>query len=180
MREIVLKRRLAEIMLILFIAAIAPLVSFAVEDHPESLPDISALDEKGNPVRFADLRGKIVVMNLWASWCEPCKKELPEINKLAEKYKDAVLFLAVNIDESRAPADRFLKGINPVHFRSVFDAKQAVPAAMKSNVMPVSYVIDERGKIFYMNKGYRSGDEKKLDQAIKALIESRFPVAASK
>jgi thiol-disulfide isomerase/thioredoxin len=146
------------------ITALSVLVFFALATPQlwaawvnETAPDFTLPDMNGNQVSFDTLKGKVVFINFWASWCHPCKKEFPELNKLAEKYKgEQFVVLAVNIDKRRKNADEFLERFRPVSQNMVilFDPESSVVASYAARAMPSSFLIDKTGVIRYVHLGF--------------------------
>jgi cytochrome c biogenesis protein CcmG/thiol:disulfide interchange protein DsbE len=105
-----------------------------------------ALD--GAALDLAALRGRVVLVDFWASWCEPCRRELPELEALHKQYNAAGLtVIGVNIDEERAVVDAFLRDQVPVSFPIVHDPKQALADRWAPPKMPTLYLVDRDGNI---------------------------------
>lgn len=137
--------------------------------------DLTLRDKNGKTVTLKSLRGKVVVLDFWASWCGPCKKELPALDKLARTYKDEgarVVVVAVNIDKERAKADRFLKTAGISALTSLYDPSGASAGTYDLPTMPTSFVIDGKGIIRHVHAGFTSGDEKSLQREVDALLRT--------
>ena len=132
---------------------------------------VAVKDGRGKRVRLKQYRGKVVVVTFGASWCKPCKKELPAWEKLAGKYKSkGVVFLAVNIDKSAAKGKAFMKKAGLKHMRAVYGSDGATVESYSPPTMPSTYVIDKRGIVRDVHAGYRSGDDKKLAKVLDKLL----------
>lgn len=124
---------------------------------PKAAPALKAQDADGRMVELAALKGKVVLVDFWASWCVPCKTSFPAIDSLFKEYQPRGLeVLAVNVDERRGDADRFL-GEHPHHLTVLFDPKGASPSAFGVKGMPSSFLVDKAGAIRFVHMGY-SGD----------------------
>jgi peroxiredoxin len=137
----------------------------------ERATDFTLRDLAGKPVRLSELRGQIVLLDFWASWCAPCKKELPALEALQKKYKASgknVVILTVNIDKDRANAEKFLQSAKVTQIRVLLDKEGAVAGQYDLPTMPTSFVIDSKGIVRYIHAGFRPGDEKKVASAIDA------------
>ena len=110
-------------------------------------PEFTLKDLKGHPVSLADYRGKVVLLNFWATWCEPCKKEMPEMQAAYEKFKDrGFVVLSVNFGEDSDPAGAFAHhGL--LTFPILLDPKVSVAARYGVVSLPVSFFIDSEGII---------------------------------
>jgi len=112
------------------------------------LPDFTVYDNAGGAVRLSDFRGMPVVLNFWASWCGPCKSEMPDFNEAAEKYSGEVAFLMVNLtDGYQETVDTAYAFINeqgytfPVFYDTEMEASQAYGVTS----VPMTYFIDAEG-----------------------------------
>lgn len=120
---------------------------------------------------LAKLRGKVVYLDFWASWCVPCRKSFPWMNEMMETYKNQGLeVVAVNLDKERKLADEFLKKVE-AHFTVAFDQKGDSAKAYKLRGMPSSYLIGRDGKLYASHIGFREKDKPKMEQAIQQLLK---------
>jgi thiol-disulfide isomerase/thioredoxin len=143
-----------------------------MEEQPTGLlqagtvaPDWTLLDSKGNKVTLSSLKGKVIVLDFWATWCAPCKQVMPTIQKLHEKYKSkGVLVYGVNTWE-RADAAKFMKD-NKYSYGLLLKGDDV---ALKYRVegIPTLYVINKAGKIVFSESGATPNFEKNLENAIK-------------
>ena len=116
------------------------------------------------------LKGRVVYIDFWASWCGPCRKSLPEFNKLYKQYKNkGFSILAINLDDDKAAARKFLKQF-PVDYTVLTDAKNLSPKGFKVQVMPTGFLLDRKGIIRHVHKGFRNGDEQKLKHEVLKLL----------
>lgn len=114
--------------------------------------------------------GKVVVVDFWASWCGPCKEELPVLEDLYRRYRAHGLeIVAVNQDQDRDKALKFLRRA-PVSFTVLHDAKSEVAAAYAPTKMPSSYVIDKNGVVRFVHAGFKASDAQTLEREIKSLL----------
>jgi len=136
----------------------------------EAPPPIEVPDQAGKQVDLHELEGKVVLVDFWASWCGPCKQEMPVLEEFYKRYaKQGLVIVGVNIDRSTKKMANFLKGV-PVSFRIVHDRKLAVAAKYEPATMPTSYFIARDGKVRYVHEGFRKQDVGQLEQRIKALL----------
>ena len=124
-----------------------------LEPSPRSgaAPDFEAQDLQGNTVRLSDFKGKFVVLNFWATWCEPCIGEWPQFDRLADRLvdRDDVVVLAVSIDKSPAEIVPFLERMSlaSTRVKVLWDPTQKAHNAYGSEKIPDTYFVDRRGDV---------------------------------
>jgi cytochrome c biogenesis protein CcmG, thiol:disulfide interchange protein DsbE len=124
-------------------------------------------------VSLAALKGKVVYVDFWASWCGPCKQSFPAMNELQSKYRaQGFEIVAVNLDAKRADADKFLAEV-PAQFTVAFDAKGDSARRFEVKGMPSSYLIGRDGKVIAAHKGFKDEDRKELDARIAQALGAR-------
>ena len=139
----------------------------------ETAPALALTTAAGDTVDLARLRGRVVYVDFWASWCTPCKRSFPWMNELDARYRDSGLtIVAVNVDKRRDDALRFLRDV-PARFTVVFDAEGRTPAAFDVKGMPSSYLIDREGRVAAVEEGFHEERAKAIEQRIRALLERR-------
>jgi thiol-disulfide isomerase/thioredoxin len=137
---------------------------------PKAAPDVSLQTAAGETVQLATYRGKVVLIDFWASWCAPCKTSFPAIDALFREYQPRGLeVLAVNLDERRRDADAFL-GAHPHRLMVLFDPKAAAPVAFGVKGMPTSFLIDREGTIRFTHMGYSGNVDQSYRHEIVQLI----------
>lgn len=136
----------------------------------EKSPDFTLKSKDGGNMRLSEQRGNIVLVNFWASWCGPCREELPAFEELYQEYQDlGVEILAVNVDDDPEKANVLLDDIE-VSFPVLFDTSGDVSQLYDVNAMPTTVMVDRDGNVRLLHPGYRKGDEKKYEKAIKMLM----------
>ena len=124
----------------------------------DTLPDLASFKLEG---KLPDaLKGKIIVVDFWASWCAPCAKSFPVLDALQKKYADRVIVLAVNVDEKKSKMDAFLEK-HAVSFTVVRDAEQKLVAAVEPATMPTSFILDATGTVRFLHNGFHGEDTRK-------------------
>ena len=153
-------------------AARAPTGAAALVGQPA--PDFS-LDGLGNrkALQLGSLKGRVVLVDFWASWCAPCKRTLPELARLRARHP-GVIILAVSIDEERAKAERFLTGQDS-SLVALHDSKQKVAEAYDLKGMPAAVLIDKRGLLRYRHDGYLEKDLPALEKEVEGLMGENGP-----
>ncbi|MFN3564603.1 MAG: TlpA family protein disulfide reductase [Burkholderiaceae bacterium] len=132
--------------------------------------ELNTLD--GTPLALADLRGKVVVVNFWATWCEPCVEEMPSMQRLREKLRgEPFEILAVNYQEGAPRIRAFLQKI-PVDFPIVRDTDGSVARAWNARVFPSSYVIGADGRIRYALVGSIDWSAPEVENTLRKLMPS--------
>ena len=164
-----------KIIILFALLSIFPAATYAKKKHVElSAPakDFTLKSNKGKNIRLADLRGQVVMLNFWASWCGPCRQEMPLLDKLSQRYGRAgFTLLGINTEESQEDADNLLKEI-PVSFPILYDSTKKVSDMYKVDAMPTTILVDCDGKMNYLHRGYVPGDEKTYKKRIKKLLAS--------
>lgn len=127
--------------------------------HAEKMRDFTLKSNQGKNIRLADLRGQVVMLNFWASWCGPCRQEMPFLDKIYQRYSPAgFTLLGVNNDITEEKAGEFLKE-RPVSFPIVYDPDSKVRNIFKKyQGIPLSIFIDCDGNIDSVHRGYKPGD----------------------
>lgn len=153
------------------LAALLTVLSMSVSVHALDLaPDFTLKSKDHGNVRLAEQRGNIVMLNFWASWCGPCREELPEMEALYQQYQDMGFeILAVNVDDEVRKADILLNDIE-VSFPVLYDTAGDISKLYDVNAMPTTVIIDRNGNQRLLHAGYRAGDEKKYEKALKMLM----------
>ena len=140
--------------------------------QPQDLaPDFTVYDLEGNAHALSDFRGTPVVLNFWASWCGPCKSEMPDFQEKYEQYADEVHFLMVNLtdgsQETVESAQGFVEG-QGYTFPVYFDTDYSAAIAYAVSAVPATYFIDEAGAMVAYGKGAMSGET--LQRGIDMLL----------
>lgn len=146
---------------------------FSVHNSYAAFNQAPAIDLPGmnGNVQLENLKGKVVYLDFWASWCEPCKKSFPWMHKIKQSYADKGFeILAVNLDKDRKLADEFLKDME-INFKVAFDASGESASNYKLRGMPSSYLIGRDGKVYASHIGFREKDKAQLEQAIQNLLK---------
>ena len=137
----------------------------------ERASDFSLPTLDGSKVKLSELRGKVVLIDFWASWCVPCRKELPALDALQKKYAGSVVVLAVNVDKERANAEKLLSTVKVGALRILLDPDGKVAGAYDVPTMPSSFIVDTKGMVRNVHAGFSSGDEKRFAAEIDALAK---------
>lgn len=134
-------------------------VAWAGAGKGQKAPEFSLPSLKGARTSLASLRGKVVLLDFWAQWCEPCKQELPELQKLAKDYAaKGVVIVGVNIDKTRDNAQRLVSQLG-LSFPILLDPTGAVAGVYDLPKMPTSFVIDKNGTIRYVHEGFEGSSD---------------------
>ena len=149
--------------------SLAAMTAFAATK--QALPlELPAID--GN-VNLVQLEGKVVYLDFWASWCDPCRESFPWMAEMKEKYQaQGFEVVAVNLDKERALADKFLDKMK-VNFVVAFDASGESAEKFGLRGMPGSYLIGRDGNIQASHLGFNDKDKAKLEAAIKVLLQQQ-------
>ncbi|HQR22512.1 MAG TPA: TlpA disulfide reductase family protein [Burkholderiaceae bacterium] len=121
-------------------------------------------------VRLADLKGRVVYVDFWASWCAPCKQSFPWMNDMQAKYgPQGLTIIGVNVDKKREDADKFLSG-TPAKFTVAYDTTGKVAEAYQPKGMPTSFLIDASGVVRAVHIGFRDKDKDELERELAGAL----------
>jgi len=148
-----------------------PLTAAAVAIAPGNpAPAFQLPAMSGGPLGLDKLRGQVVLINFWASWCGPCRQEMPLLDSIYRKYnKLGFTLIGVNVEPDKAAAEAWLKQ-TPVTFPVLFDSKSTVSQLYSVSGMPTTVFIDRKGNVRAMHVSYNPGDENGYLDQIRALI----------
>lgn len=162
-------RRLALILSLLSLTAFGA-ASVSALDEGQRAPEIGLRTPDGQTIRMADLRGKVVVVDFWASWCAPCREELPVLQRLHEQYASrGVVVVGVGIDRNERDFRTF-KDRMGLTFPVVHDGAHQVAGRYEPPRMPSTFLIDRNGVVRHVHEGYRASNAAELEQQIQQLL----------
>ena len=135
---------------------------------PQPAPDFELVDVDGDKHRLSDYRGKPLIINFWATWCPPCREEMPSMNRAWHKVKDDVSMLAINVGEDEDTIFIFSADY-PIDFPVLLDSSGAVIREWPVKGLPTTFVLDREGNIRYTAVGAREWDDDALLEIVKGL-----------
>ena len=127
-------------------------------------------DESGNQISLGDLKGKVVFINFWATWCPPCKAEMPSINNLYNQYQDQkdLVFLMVDIDNKMEASAKYIKD-NKMQLPVVV-GETPIPETLLGNAVPTTVVLDKMGNIAFRHEGIADYSSAEFKEFIDKLL----------
>ncbi len=139
----------------------------------DAAPPFALTTASGETVSLATLRGRVVYVDFWASWCGPCRRSFPWMNEMQQKYgARGLTIVGINVDKKRADAERFLQQ-TPAAFTIVYDEPGVTPAAYVVKGMPSSYLIDAQGNVSTVEIGFFDEHKAGIEERIRALLAAR-------
>jgi YD repeat-containing protein len=132
---------------------------------PLALPGLS----RAEGLDLERYRGKVVVVDFWASWCVPCRRSFPWLNEIQTKYRDQVIVIGVNVDRNQADAAQFLRDV-PATFAMIYDPEGKLASHYEVPGMPSSFVFDAQGKLVARHIGFRSSELDAREQELRQLL----------
>ena len=148
----------------------SPLATGAVATQA-SAPDFTLRTLNGPNLRLAEQRGRVVMVNFWATWCGPCRQEMPQLDRLYQKYKSSgFVLLGVNVDDDTRNAAELATKLG-LKFPVLLDTDKGVSKLYDLSTMPSTVLIDRDGKVRYVHRGYLSGYEDTYDKQIRELLK---------
>lgn len=156
------------------IAALVSALTFAAQakavEVDTEAPDFTLEALSGPNLRLQEYRGDVVLINFWASWCGPCRQEMPILDRLHQRYQEAgFTVLGVNVEGKRKPAEKVINK-SKVTFPVLIDSGQKVSETYDLEAMPTTVVVGRNGQVRYIHRGYNPGDEAKYIDVVKHLI----------
>jgi peroxiredoxin len=146
-------------------------VSSLVGASSSLAPGFTLPSRSGDTVALDKLKGQVVMLNFWASWCGPCRHEMPLLDQMYKRYSAlGFTLLGVNVEADTKDAEKWLAQ-TPVTFPVVFDKENKVSKLYDVNAMPSSVFIDRKGNVRYLHRGYKDGDESEYLNQIRALLK---------
>lgn len=137
----------------------------------KSAPDFALRSLEGPNLRLQEQRGRVVMVNFWATWCGPCRVEMPHLARLYEKYRaSGFQLLGVNIDEDPRQAASVANKLG-LRFPVLLDTEKKVSRLYDLSTMPSTVLIDRDGRVRYVHRGYRDGYEDTYEKQIRELLK---------
>lgn len=145
----------------------------AATDGAVPAPQFSLASRAGGQVSLADLKGQVVMINFWASWCGPCRQEFPALDQIYAKYKPmGFTLVAINVESEQADAEKFLSA-TPASFPILFDPDNTVSGKYGVSAMPTTVLVDRQGRVRWQHRAYKPGDEAKYIEQIRAALREK-------
>ena len=134
-------------------------------------PDFTLKSSNGPNLRLQEQRGRVVMVNFWATWCGPCRQEMPQLSKLYDKYRSAgFVLLGISVDDDARHASEVAARMG-LAFPVLLDTDKAVSKLYDLATMPTTYLIDRDGRVRYVHRGYSAGTEEAYDREIRELLK---------
>ena len=154
--------------LLVTVFAATSLASSGLEGH--AAPDFALKSSTGENLRLSEFRGDVVMINFWATWCGPCRQEMPLLDELYTRYERVGFsLLGVNIDEDSRRAMQMIEELG-VNFPVLFDARKEVSKLYEVEAMPVTVLVDREGNVRHVHHGYKPGYEDKYLDQVRSLL----------
>jgi len=148
---------------------------------PQPAPEVAFTDTAGNPATLADFKGKLLLVNLWATWCQPCLREMPSLEKLQASQGDQLTVVAISEDRGGAKVvEPFVAKLGLDKVKVYLDPKSEVGHAFAVRGLPTSVVIDAQGQLVGRVEGAAEWDMPKMLMALKPFLPSAPPDAVLK
>ncbi len=159
-----------------FIIGVLLFLSLFLQANPletgKAAPDFSLTDQTGKTITLSQLKGKVVLIDFWASWCGPCRKEMPFLVELDQTYREqGLVILGVSIDDKESNIEKFLSKLDPrPAFPILHDKEKKLPPIYQVEAMPSTYLIDKAGRLRFRHKGFKDEYKPKFKEEIELLL----------
>jgi peroxiredoxin len=164
----VMKNRFAAFAAALALGALALPALAGAPIKPAPAFDLPSRD--GKEIALSQFKGQVVMINFWASWCGPCRTEMPLLESIYKKYnKLGFVLIGVNVEPDSAKANEWLKQ-TPVSFPVLYDKESKVSQLYDVASMPSTVIIDRKGNVRMLHKGYKPGDENEYMDSVRTLV----------
>ncbi|MEN8619533.1 TlpA disulfide reductase family protein [Shewanella baltica] len=142
---------------------------------PKTFPiePVAFNDVDGKAIDFSQFKGKIIMVNMWATWCPPCVRELPAIERLATKFKaEDFVLLPISIDaEGKQQVQPFLNSLGMPNFNSYYDQSQSLGDIFPLDTIPATFILDQQGQLIAFVRSYVDWDDAKAVSLIQGFID---------
>ncbi|MEO3738506.1 TlpA disulfide reductase family protein [Shewanella baltica] len=142
---------------------------------PKTFPiePVAFNDVDGKAIDFSQFKGKIIMVNMWATWCPPCVRELPAIERLATKFKaEDFVLLPISIDaEGKQQVQPFLSSLGMPNFNSYYDQPQSLGDVFPLDTIPATFILDQQGQLIAFVRSYVDWDDAKAVSLIQGFID---------
>jgi thiol-disulfide isomerase/thioredoxin len=147
---------------------------------PLPAPAISFADLSGNTVSLSEFAGKIILVNLWATWCEPCLREMPSLERMQSRLGDKITVLAISEDRGGSKiVEPFIGKLGLKSIKTYLDPKSGVERAFEVQGLPTSFLIDREGRVLGRVEGAAEWDSPKLLETLRSFLGSEAVIKAS-
>src|SRR5579864_3537165 len=165
-----MKLRIAAILAPFTAALMLTLPAHGTSSASGPAPQFTLDARSGSKISLAQYKGQVVMLNFWASWCGPCRQEMPLLENIYKKYnKMGFTLIGVNVEHDSKAAEGFLQQ-TPVSFPVIYDKDSTVSKAYDVSGMPSTVIIDRNGNIRVLHRGYKAGDENEYLDKIRSLV----------
>jgi peroxiredoxin len=166
-------RRLPSCLVLLLLIA-AGAVSNAIASPPDLIGrpahDFALRSLKHDNIRLSEQLGEVVILNFWATWCGPCRQEMPLLDEIYTKYRRAgLVLLSISIDEDIERAAEMAQTLG-ISYPVLMDTRNDVARAYEAGTMPLTVLIDREGKVRYVSEGFKPGYEERYTDKLRELL----------
>jgi thiol-disulfide isomerase/thioredoxin len=141
--------------------------------NPDAAPDFKLDDLDGKPLTLADSHGKVILLNFWATWCGPCREEIPDLIELQRKYKDRLQIIGISVDDDDAGAVKKVVDATGINYPVAMASAEVRMAYGGIGALPTSFVLDSEGRVVQKHEGLR--DPMLYEIEVRALLGMPIP-----
>jgi len=136
-----------------------------------AMPDYKAKNLDGSEFDLKSKKGTVLLVNLWATWCGPCRHEIPELEKIHAKYaSQGFAVVGISVDNTAEAVHEFLKEM-PIHYPIVLDPEERMPGLLNVTVLPTSVIVDRAGRMIWRIDGIVSASDPEMIRVLEAALK---------
>ncbi|QIZ78494.1 TlpA family protein disulfide reductase [Ferrimonas lipolytica] len=150
------------------------LKNFIQLSRPQSLESVGFLGPHGQPVQLSDFQGQVTMINLWATWCPPCVRELPSLERFRAEYADkGIVVVPIATDQDPGVVAPFLKQLGMADMSTYYDNRNSFGQILPTDLIPATYILDENGQLVAFVRSFVDWDNPAVRQMLDGYLKPK-------